>query len=116
MLKRYLGVKCISNIGDFENGTTADATGKTGVGLWRDNTTASRIVYLEVPYEYNSESLLNAYLKENEVYVLYPLAEPTETLITLPNIPTFKGTSIITTDASIQPSNAETTYYSSLKE
>ena len=34
----------------------------------------------------------------------------------LPTIPTFKGTSIITADTTIQPSNAEITYYSTAKE
>lgn len=41
---------------------------------------------------------------------------PTETSITLPNLPTFKGTSIISADTTIQPSNAEITYYSNVKE
>ena len=34
----------------------------------------------------------------------------------LPTIPTFKGTSIISTDTTIQPSNVEITYYSNVKE
>ena len=34
----------------------------------------------------------------------------------LPTIPTFKGTSIISADTTIQPSNAEITYYSNVKE
>lgn len=34
----------------------------------------------------------------------------------LPPIPTFKGTSIISADTTIQPSNAEITYYSNVKE
>lgn len=33
----------------------------------------------------------------------------------LPTIPTFKGTTILTVDTTIQPSNAEVTYYSTLK-
>lgn len=41
---------------------------------------------------------------------------PTETSITLPNLPTFKGTSIISADTTIQPSNAEIEYYSNVKE
>lgn len=40
----------------------------------------------------------------------------TETPITLPPIPTFKGTSIISADTSVQPSNAEIEYYSNVKE
>lgn len=34
----------------------------------------------------------------------------------LPPLPTFKGTSIISTDTTIQPSNAEIEYYSNVKE
>lgn len=34
----------------------------------------------------------------------------------LPAIPTFKGTSIITADTTVQPSNAEIEYYSNVKE
>lgn len=34
----------------------------------------------------------------------------------LPNLPTFKGTSIISADTTIQPSNVEITYYSNVKE
>lgn len=40
----------------------------------------------------------------------------TETPITLPPIPTFKGTSIISADTTVQPSNAEIEYYSNVKE
>lgn len=48
--------------------------------------------------------------------VIYALATPTETTITLPTLPTFKGTTVISADTTIQPSNAEVTYYSTLKE
>lgn len=41
---------------------------------------------------------------------------PTETSITLPNLPTFKGTNIISADTTVQPSNAEIEYYSNVKE
>lgn len=34
----------------------------------------------------------------------------------LPTVPTFKGTSILTADTTIQPSNAEVTYYSTERE
>lgn len=56
------------------------------------------------------------YVKNNDTKVYYALATPTETPITLPTIPTFKGTSIISADTTIQPSNAEITYYSNVKE
>lgn len=48
--------------------------------------------------------------------LFYNLATPTEQPITLPNIPTFKGTSIVSADTTIQPSNAEIKYYSNVKE
>jgi hypothetical protein len=48
--------------------------------------------------------------------VFYALATPTETSIVLPTIPTFKGTSIISADTTVQPSNAEIEYYSNVKE
>lgn len=41
---------------------------------------------------------------------------PTETSITLPNLPTFKGTNIISADTTVQPSNVEIEYYSNVKE
>lgn len=115
-LERYVGISCMSNIGDFENGTNADATGKTGVGLYVDNKTTSRMVYIEVPYKYNTVESLSTYLSTNKVYVMYPLATPTEELIILPNLPTFKGTSIISVGTAVQPSNAEIEYYSTEKE
>ena len=115
-LEQYAGVMCVSNIGSFENGTNANATGETGVGLWNGNTGTSRIVYLEVPYKYNTAESLSTYLSTNKVYVIYQLATPTQTPISLPTIPTFKGTSIISADTTTQPSNAEITYYSNVKE
>lgn len=48
--------------------------------------------------------------------VFYVLEEAEEETIALPPIPTFKGTSIISADTTIQPSNAEITYYSNVKE
>lgn len=48
--------------------------------------------------------------------IFYVLDEPIEQSITLPTIPTFKGTSVISADTTVQPSDAKITYYSSLKE
>ena len=48
--------------------------------------------------------------------VFYVLEEAEEQPITLPTIPTFKGTSIISVDTTIQASNAEIEYYSNVKE
>ena len=64
----------------------------------------------------NNVTDFKKWLSENPTVVAYPLATPTETPITLPNLPTFKGTSIISADTTIQPSNAEIEYYSNVKE
>lgn len=67
----------------------------------------------------SSSEIANAikqYIQDNEIDIYYVLKTPIEETIELPKIPTHKGTSIITADSSIQPSNAEITYYSSLKE
>ena len=46
--------------------------------------------------------------------VIYAVETPTETPITLPNIPTFRGTTVLSVGTT-QPSNTEITYYSTLK-
>ncbi len=46
----------------------------------------------------------------------YVLAEEEETPITLPKLPTFKGTTVYRIDTSIQPSNMSATYYATSKE
>lgn len=46
----------------------------------------------------------------------YNTNTPTKEFVELPIIPTFKGTSIISVDTTIQPSNAEIEYYSNAKE
>lgn len=63
----------------------------------------------------NDYLTLNFTEEELSIYVC-DYRSPTETPITLPPIPTFKGTNIISTDTTIQPSNAEVTYYSNVKE
>lgn len=65
---------------------------------------------------YTDTISFKSWLSENNVEVLYPLKESIEEDITLPNLPTFKGTSILNADTTIQPSNAEVTYYSNVKE
>ena len=67
----------------------------------------------------SSSEIANAikqYIQDNEIDIYYVLKTPIEEAIELPKIPTHKGTSIISADTSVQPSNAEITYYSSLKE
>ncbi len=52
----------------------------------------------------------NAWLAENPTYICYTTKNPTEELIELPQLPTFKGTTVYTVDTIIQPSNMEVTY------
>lgn len=59
---------------------------------------------------------LNTQNAVKPVLLYYVLKNPTETSITLPTIPTHKGTSIITVGTTIQPSQAEIEYYSNVKE
>lgn len=59
---------------------------------------------------------IKQYIQDNEIDIYYVLKTPIEEAIELPKIPTHQGANIITADSSIQPSNAEITYYSSLKE
>jgi hypothetical protein len=54
----------------------------------------------------------NSWLSNNATYVLYASTKPTTTPIELPQLPTFKGTTIYSVDTSVQPSNMEVTYYS----
>ena len=50
------------------------------------------------------------WLSENNVKLTYPIATPTEENISLPALKTFKGTSIISVDTSVQPSNIKAKY------
>ena len=82
-------------------------------------------IYFSLPDVYNSAST-NAEKKqaikdwiaalEEPFMVYYPLAETTETPISLPKLPTFKSTTIYSIDTEIQPSNMSATYYSAVKE
>ena len=50
------------------------------------------------------------WLSANNVKIIYPIATPTEESISLPALKTFKGTSIMAVDTTIQPSNIKTKY------
>ena len=60
--------------------------------------------------KFSSVDDANNWLAKNDIYVCYILETPTEEDIELPNIPTFKGTTIIEVDTEIQPSNMEVVY------
>lgn len=49
------------------------------------------------------KTAIKDFFDNNDVYVEYVIAEPTEEDITLPNIPTHKGTTIIEVDTTIEP-------------
>lgn len=51
-----------------------------------------------------------AFLTTTPLKVIGALSTPTEETIQLPNIPTFKGTTILSIDTNIQPSNVEVVY------
>ena len=79
---------------------------------------ANSYISIVTPIESSSYKDVYNYLSNsgaNEVIIYYQLETPTETPITLPTIPTFKGTTILSADTTTQPSNAEITYYSTLK-
>ena len=54
--------------------------------------------------------LKSEFAKETPVTVEYVMENPIEETIELPNIPTFKGTTIIEVDTEVQPSNMEVVY------
>lgn len=63
----------------------------------------------------NNPAILSAFrqwLSDNPLTVYYPLAEPIEESIELPEIPTFNGTTTVEIDTEIQPSAMEITYKS----
>ncbi len=56
------------------------------------------------------EHLTEQYNAGTPVTVYYALAEPTTETLALPKIPTFSGTTIISTDTEVEPSDIEITY------
>ena len=58
-----------------------------------------------------NEATYNKLLEVDECYFYYPLAEPTEEVIDLPQIPTAKGTCNVAIDTEIQPSGMNWQYY-----
>ena len=55
-------------------------------------------------------STFKTWLSTNNVKIVYPLAAPTEESIALPALKTFKGTSIISADTAVLPSNIKVKY------
>jgi hypothetical protein len=82
------------------------------------------IIYFDLPEVYklgtdrvSRQQALAKWLGElkKPFIVYYILEEETEQSIELPDIPTFKGTTILTVGATTQPSNAKITYFSTQK-
>lgn len=73
-----------------------------------------------VAYVFKDKSITTVTLAQKAIKdgfdVYYVLAESFEEQVILPAIPTFKGTTIITADTTIQPRNVEIEYYSNVKE
>lgn len=74
-----------------------------------------------VAYVFKNNSITTVNLAQNAIGkdgfdVYYVLAESVEESVILPKIPTFKGTTVLSADTTIQPSNAEIEYYSTEKE
>ena len=80
------------------------------------NNLSSSLIYIR-DSRFGTIADFKAYLKEQydagtPVTVYYVLAESTTETLTLPKLPTFNGTAVISADTEIQPSNMEITYRS----
>ena len=85
----------------------------------------NQAIYFSLPDVYNAGSTsaerkqaLKDWLAtlEEPFMVYFPLVEAEETPITLPKLPTKKGTTIYTIGTTIQPTNMSATYYATSKE
>lgn len=65
---------------------------------------------LYVSAEQTTVEEFKEWLVNNKPSIYYPIATPIEETIELPNIPTIKGTTILSVDTTIQPSNLEVVY------
>lgn len=93
--------------------TDVGSTASWGLGLYRftysDNSLiASSRVYISATQTTVEE--FTTWLANNKPSIVYPLAEEDPQQIELPNIPTFKGTTILSVDTTLQPSNASVAY------
>lgn len=100
--------------------TQANVTGYSSVGDMRcafyanPTVLGSSLIYIR-DSRFSTVADFKAYLKGQyeagtPVTVYYALAEPTTENLALPKIPTFNGTTIITTDTEVEPSDIEITY------
>lgn len=96
----------------------------TGSGVWwTNNTQGNTTTFFRISvsllttggYENTlsgAKKWIDAQNNVNPIIITYILEKATSKIIDLPQLPTFKGTTIYSIDTSIQPSNMEVTYYS----
>lgn len=111
----------VCNYYPYNNTTYNQISGKECLAKYYANATQMFFITSNERIPLNDTTVFKNWLKElytsgKPVIVYAGTSTPTETPITLPTIPTFKGTSIVSADTTIQPSNAEIEYYSNVKE
>ena len=72
-------------------------------------------ILFTLPNTITDTTTAKEWLTENPIDYLHA-SEPIEETIDLSNLPTFKGTTIYTIGTTVQPTNMEVTYYSTVKE
>ena len=82
--------------GDYQIGTAVTST--------------YRRICFTLPNTITDSTSAKEWFKENPVDYYFPLETPIEETIELPNIPTIKGTTLLSVDTKIQPSNMEVVY------
>lgn len=82
--------------GDYQIGTAVTST--------------YRRICFTLPNTITDSTSAKEWFKENPVDYYFPLETPIEEEIELPNIPTIKGTTLLSVDTKIQPSNLEVVY------
>ena len=104
-------VRVLSNIGgnSYDMYMSHRANGDDG-GFYAN----INISYFLAFRDLTTKEEIQSYLDNTEVYAYYVI-QPIETPITLPKLPTFKGTTIYTVETSLQPSKIEVNYYSNVK-
>lgn len=99
---------CFSN--KFPYLSLSSAAEKNTIRMGKNSAYTLRII-IGAEYVPDLElSTFKTWLSTNNVKIVYPLAAPTEESIALPALKTFKGTSIISADTAVLPSNIKVKY------
>jgi hypothetical protein len=104
-LPNALGIKCLANLVGYQQATTLNKK----IPYISGN--ATQIIFAVKNETASNIDELKTFLTDNNLQIVYPLKEETPEIVTLPNIPTNKGTTIIEVDTSILPSNMEVVYW-----